>query len=257
VSAVSDEEREWPSLGIIVPVYNEAEGIEPALQEIVAVARRYPGRSLVITIDDGSTDGSAAILDRLAIELEPLEPLQHERNVGYGGALRTGAERAQALGMEYLAFIDSDLTNPPSDLLKIGELARAGHLYIKASRFIPGGGMTGVPPLRRFMSKSANLTARALFRTPVRDVTNGFRALRTDLFLSLPLREQGFAVIVEELDEVLRRGIEPVEFPSTLSARRQGQRPTAFAYSPSLLMSYMRYPAGALFRRGHRAARQR
>lgn len=257
MSAPPHEDRDWPSLGIVVPVYNEAEGIERACREIAAVADRYPGDAVVIAVDDGSADNSGEIIDRLAEELDGVETVHHQRNAGYGAALRTGAERARALGMEYVAFIDSDLTNPPTDLLKIGELARAGHPYIKASRFVPGGGMTGVPPLRRFMSRGANLTARGLFGTRVRDVTNGFRAMRTDLFLSLPLRERGFAVIVEELDWAMRKGIEPVEFATTLSGRTQEQRPTAFAYSPGLLMSYLRYPAGSLARRLRPRAEER
>ena len=249
MSAAPDEERDWPSLAIVVPVYNEAEGIDHACREIASVAERYPGRAVLIAVDDGSADDSGAIIDRLAGEIEIVEAVHHEANSGYGAALRTGAERAQELGFDYVAFIDSDLTNPPTDLLKIGELARAGHPYIKASRFVPGGGMAGVPLARRLMSKGANLTARTLFRTRVRDVTNGFRAMRTDLFLSLPLRERGFAVIVEEFDLATRQGVEPVEFATTLSGRTEGQRPTAFAYSPGLLMTYLRYPVRAFLRK--------
>ena len=249
--------RDWPSLGIVVPVYNEAEDIERGLGAIAEVAQRYPGRATVIAVDDGSADRSGEIIDNLAAELEPLESLHHERNAGYGAALRSGAERAQAEGLEYVAFIDSDLTNPPEDLLRIGELARDGHPYIKASRFIAGGGMRGVRRSRRSLSKAANLTARALFGTTARDVTNGFRAMRTDIFVSLPLRERGFAVIVEEFDQMQRRGIEPVEFPSTLSERTAEQRPTAFAYSPRLLMTYLRYPVGSLAHRLRSSGKRR
>jgi dolichol-phosphate mannosyltransferase len=246
----ADEERGWPSLGVVVPVYNEGEGIEHACREIDAALRGYHGRSRVIAVDDGSADDSGERIDRLAAQIEGLEALHHDRNKGYGAALRTGAERAAELGLDYVAFIDSDLTNPPADLLKIGELAAAGHPYIKASRFIAGGGMAEVPPLRRLMSRGANLTAKTLFGTPVHDVTNGFRAVRTDLFLSLSLQERGFAVIVEEFDQLQRRGIVAVEFPTNLGSRGAGQRPTTFlAYSPALVRSYLRYPAGALKRR--------
>lgn len=244
-----DQPRPWPSLGIVVPVYNEAATIEHACREICAVAQRYSGRSVVIAVDDGSADRSAEILAPLADELGPLELVRRDANGGYGAALRTGAERAHELGLEYVAFIDSDLTNPPEDLLRIGELAREGHSYIKGSRLIPGGGMDAVEPSRRAVTVTGNRVGRALFGTAVRDVTNGFRAVRTELFLSWPLRERGFAVIVEELDCALRSGVQPVEFPTVLGSRTGEQRGTAFSYDPATVLSYLRYPARAFARR--------
>jgi dolichol-phosphate mannosyltransferase len=246
----------WPSLGVVVPVYNEAPTIEDSLRRIVAVAERYEGRAEAIAVDDGSTDESAAILERLAAELGPLHAVRRAANGGYGAALRSGAERAGELGLSYVAFIDSDLTNPPEDLLKIGALAAAGHDYIKGSRFRRGGGMEGVPPSRSVYSHGGNLVGRALFGGPVRDVTNGFRAVRTDLFLSWPLRETGFPVIVEEMDWALRSGASMAEFPTVLRSRGAEQRPTAFAYSPALFLSYLRYPARGFARRVRGAERR-
>lgn len=247
---------DWPSLGVVVPVYNESASIESSCRAIVDVVRRYPGRALVIAVDDGSRDDSASIVARVAGELDELILVRHGANGGYGEALRTGTRTAQELDLDYVAFIDSDLTNPPSDLLKVGELARQGHAYIKASRFIPGGSMAEVPLQRRAWTVTANLVARPLFGTRVRDVTNGFRAGRTDLLATWPTQEQGFAVIVEELAFALRAGIEPVEFPTKLSARSGGQRPTAFAYTPAQLWSYLQYPLGAFGQRVRRRLRR-
>lgn len=246
---MSADDRPWPSLGVVVPVYNEAATIEHACREICAVAERYEGRAVVIAVDDGSADESAEILARLADELEPLVLEARPANGGYGAALGSGARRAHELGLEYVAFMDSDLTNPPQDLLKIGELAREGHPYIKGSRFLPGGGMAAVDPSRRAVTKTGNVVGRTLFGTGVRDVTNGFRAVRTELFLSWPLREPGFAVIMEELDWALRSGVQPVEFPTELGTRSGEQRPTAFSYDPATVLSYLRYPARAFARR--------
>lgn len=251
MSTPGQVEDSWPSLGVVVPVYNEAASIERACREVVAVVRRYEGRTVVIAVDDGSADDSAAIISRLAGELDQLELVRHERNAGYGAALRTGAGRAHELGLDYVAFIDSDLTNPPSDLLKIGRLARDGHPYIKASRFVPGGDMSAVPFERRIVSRAGNLVASALFGTRVRDVTNGFRAGRTDLICSWPTEERTFAVIVEEFACAQRAGVVPVEFPTSLSARSGQQRRTAFSYSPELIRSYLRYPLRAFLERLH------
>ena len=251
MSAPAQAEGSWPSLGVVVPVYNESAGIERACREVVDVARRYQGRAVVIAVDDGSADDSADIVGRLADELGELELVRHEQNAGYGAALRTGAHRAQELKLDYVAFIDSDLTNPPSDLLKIGQLAKQGHAYIKASRFVPGGDMSAVPAQRRVVSRAGNIVASTLFGTPVRDVTNGFRAGRTDLICSWPTQERTFAVIVEEFAYAQRDGVVPVEFPTSLSSRSGEQRGTAFSYSPELIRSYLRYPLRAFLGRFH------
>jgi dolichol-phosphate mannosyltransferase len=247
--APSEPNGAWPSLATVVPVYNEEAGIEHSCRAMVAVAEVYPGRAVVIAVDDGSHDRSGAILSGLADELELLEVFHHEVNGGYGAALRTGAEKAHELGFEYVAFIDSDLTNPPEDLLKIGELARSGHAYIKGSRFVTGGGMGSVPFRRQAFSEAGNAVGRWLFRTRLRDVTNGFRGVRTDLYLSWPLQERGFSVIVEELDWALRAGVEPVEFPTILTAREGELRASSFQYRPKVILSYLRYPLRARWRR--------
>jgi dolichol-phosphate mannosyltransferase len=239
----------WPSLATVVPVYNEASGIERSCRAMVSVAERYPGKGIVIAVDDGSVDGSASVLEGLADALELLTLCKHETNAGYGAALRTGALRAGDLGFEYVAFIDSDLTNPPEDLLKIGELASAGHTYIKGSRFVTGGGMESVPSWRQALSKAGNAVARRLFGIQLRDVTNGFRAVRTDLFLSWPLNERGFPIIMEELDLALQSGAQPVEFPTLLTARTGDLRASAFTYSTKTIYSYLRYPMRAQMRR--------
>ena len=216
---------------------------------MVAIAEQYPGRSIVIAVDDGSNDASATILGRLAQDLELLLLCTHEANSGYGAALRTGAKKAADLGFEYVAFIDSDLTNPPQDLLKIGALASRGHTYIKGSRFIHGGAMVAVPLWRQTISRVGNTVGRRLFGTNIRDITNGFRAVRTDVFLSWPLQERGFPIIVEELDWALRSDIEPAEFPTVLMARQGDQRGSTFTYNPKTINSYLRYPLRAQLRR--------
>lgn len=230
-----------PSVAVVVPVYNEGSTIAAALREIVASAARLAGRWCVIAVDDGSTDGSRATLLALASELEGLEVELHDANRGYGVALRSGAARARRAGFDYVVFIDSDLTNPPADLLVIARLAAAGEPYIKASRFVAGGGMAAVPARRRLVSVIGNRIGAALLGAGIRDVTNGFRAVRLDLLERWPLTEPGFASIVEELAFALRDGVRPVEFPSVLGTRDVHQRPSAFPYSARLIGKYLMY----------------
>jgi dolichol-phosphate mannosyltransferase len=256
-ASASAPDSVWPSLAAVVPVFNEEGGIRRTSEAIVAVLENFRGRAGLIAVDDASTDASGSILSDLSEQFEMLRVCTHATNQGYGGALRTGARRAADEGFDYVAFIDSDMTNPPPDLLKIAELVRQGHSYVKGSRFSKGGGMSAVPFRRRLFSRAGNTVGRWLFGVDIRDVTNGFRGVRTELFLSWPLRERGFPIIVEELDWALRSGLEPVEFPTVLSVRSGGQRPSSFSYRPRVLLTYARYPLRARVRRLRRALRGR
>jgi glycosyltransferase involved in cell wall biosynthesis len=240
-------------MGIVLPVYNEAATIERSVEAVTDVAKRYRGSARVIAVDDGSADDSAELLERAAARLPLLELVCHRTNAGYGAALRSGALRARELGLAYVTFMDSDLTNPPSDVLKIGALAADGHDYIKASRFLPGGAMAGVPARRALFSRTGNRVAARLYGGHLTDPTNGFRAMRTELATRWPQTERGFASIVEELHWALRDGIEPVEFPSVLTSRTAEQRGTAFAYTPRVIARYLRYPLRTCLHRVRRS----
>ena len=86
-----------------------------------------------------------------------------------------------------------------------------------------------------------NWVARAFFRMGLSDCTNGFRAVRTDMFVSMPLTERGFAVIMEELFWAKCRGATVVSVPTSLTERTADQRATAFSYRPAMLWSYFKY----------------
>lgn len=155
--------------------------------------------------------------------------------------------------------MDSDLTNPPEDLIRFA-LAMDGADYVKATRYAGGGGMIGVPAGRRLVSQLGNALARLLCGLPLSDITNGYRAIRVEAFLALPLRERGFAIISEEAYWVKRHGLRCREIPTTLTSRTVGQAGSSFRYTPTVFYAYGRYPVKALgYRvkttrvRGHRS----
>jgi dolichol-phosphate mannosyltransferase len=237
-------------MAVVVPVYNEGREIERSCKAILDVAERYLGRMAIVAVDDGSTDESGRILTELAGANDPFDYERHESNQGYGAACRTGARWAKSNGFDYVAFIDSDLTNPPADLLKIGELAAGtGAPYVKASRFAPGGGVHGVPFRRRALSRFGYRVGSFLFGLRGTDITNGFRAARAEVYCRWPLRETGFAIIMEEVYWALQEGVPIASFPTVLKARRESQRGSAFTYTPRVLRDYLRYPLRRFIRR--------
>jgi dolichol-phosphate mannosyltransferase len=235
----SDDSGRLPSFAIVVPMYNEQAGATRCVEEIVAVLSTSPNRTSLIVVDDGSQDGTSALLAGLVPQHPALDIVSHPVNRGYGAALVSGAARAAALSFDYVLFMDSDLTNDPRDIPRFAAKMGEGADVIKATRYTGGGGMVGVPWRRALISRVGNRIARVLFRLPLADCTNGFRAVRTALLTRMALRERGFPVIMEELYwcRFLTRSF--AEVPVTLT---NAGRASSFRYRPSVFVSYLRYP---------------
>jgi len=207
---------------VLMPVYNELARVERA---IAGVLDAQIADSLeLIVIDDGSTDGTSDLL-RDGTWPDQVRVLHHERNRGKGTALLTGL--AAAAG-EYTTVMDADLEYEPADIPLLLEPLRAG----KAE---------AVFGTRAFKSHSAfsfwyvvgnravTLFANVLYNSWVSDLMTGQKALRTELFRALELRERGFAVEAEITARLLRRGIRVYEVPIEYVARsrEEGKKLTA------------------------------
>jgi dolichol-phosphate mannosyltransferase len=231
-----------PSFAVVIPAYNEEAGIEACARAVDSALAGLANRTALIIVDDGSRDGTAARLAGLDPRPERLVVVNHPANRGYGAALRTGTLEAERLGFDYVVFMDSDLTNDPRYLRDFAGRMAAGADVVKASRYTAGGGVDGVPPWRVAVSRVGNGVARVLFGLPVRDCTNGFRAVRTDLLTSVDLRENRFAVIMEELYRLRPLASNYAEVPIVLTARDDGQRASSFSFGPRAMATYLKYP---------------
>ena len=238
-----------PSLAVVVPMYDEEEQVERCVRLVCAALDSEPGRTLLIAVNDGSRDGTGDILARLTDELPRLSVATHPANRGYGAALQTGAARAAEEGFDFVLFMDSDLTNDPALIPEFRARMREGYDVIKASRFVPGGGVEGVPAWRRAVSVAGNAVARTLLGLPIRDCTNGFRAIRTSVLQRMRLEERGFPAIMEELYQARFLARRFCEIPYTLTARNGSQRPSSFSYRPQVFLRYLKYPLRAFLRR--------
>ena len=245
------DREENPGFGgfcVIVPMYNEESKAEACVQCISNILARIPTRSGLVTVDDGSRDETAGILNRLSADLPNLVVIHHETNRGYGAALRTGMGYAEQAGFDYALFMDSDLTNDPADIPKFVEKMRDGYEVIKATRYSDGGGVSGVPAYRVLISRVGNWIARWLYRLPITDCTNGFRAVQTSLLSQMELTEPKFPIIMEELYYSSFLATKFAQIPVRLTSRGEEQRPTSFVYRPRVFYDYLKYPLKAFFR---------
>jgi glycosyltransferase involved in cell wall biosynthesis len=117
-----------PTFAIIIPCYNEERIIRQTVAELQQV---FPAEDSweMIVVNDGSSDGSRQILDELASQTPKLEVVHHERNRGYGAALKTGIRRTSA---ELILITDADGTYPHERLPELLDVARHADMVVGA-----------------------------------------------------------------------------------------------------------------------------
>jgi glycosyltransferase involved in cell wall biosynthesis len=237
-----------PSFAVVIPMFNEKSGAVKCIDEISKSLKQIDANSKIIAVDDGSSDGTPEILNGLLKKNQNLYVLLHQQNQGYGGALKTGIKKAHELGLAYVLFMDSDLTNQPSDIIHFFKKMELNADVIKATRYSDGGQVVGVPFKRRIISRVGNVIARKLLRLPITDPTNGFRALRTNLANSFDFKEKGFPIIMEELYLLSAMKLIYENVPVTLTNRSSEGRESSFSYTPTQLLNYLKYPLMSYFR---------
>ncbi|MGZ4388972.1 MAG: polyprenol monophosphomannose synthase, partial [Gaiellaceae bacterium] len=168
---------------VCLPTYNEAENLEPMVR---ALGEVLPDGGRVLVIDDDSPDGTGAIADRLAAELEWVDVLHRERKEGLGRAYVAGFERALADGAELVLEIDCDFSHDPQDVPRLIAAVEAGADLALGSRYVPGGGTANWGLLRRAISRGASIYTRTLLM-PVHDATGGFKCFRSRVLESIDL----------------------------------------------------------------------
>ena len=172
-------------LEVVVPAYNEA----PNLEASVTRLRRYldesfPFRTLVTIVDNGSTDGTALIAQRLASTLKGVQALILARK-GRGHALRTAWSASEA---EVVAYMDVDLSTSLSALLPLVGSVLSGHSDLAVGTRLARGSRVVRGPKRELISRGYSHMVRLALRSRVSDFQCGFKAIRRERALQiLPL----------------------------------------------------------------------
>jgi dolichol-phosphate mannosyltransferase len=209
---------------LVLPTYNEAENIEAVIRAALPhlASTGLPHRVLVV--DDGSPDGTGAIADRLAGELEPVEVLHRDRKEGIGPAYLAGFAYALGAGAELLLEMDSDFSHDPSDIPRLVAASAEADLVL-GSRYVDGGGVTDWGFARRLISRAGSLYARLLLGVPVKDLTGGYKCFRREVLETLDLGSvgtDGYGFQIEMTYRSIRAGFRVREVPILFRERRVG-----------------------------------
>jgi glycosyltransferase involved in cell wall biosynthesis len=209
-------------VSILMPVYNERETIERAIAGVLAA--EISDSLELLVVDDGSTDGTRELL-REREWPETVRVVYHEKNRGKGAALQTAVREARGT---WSAIMDADLEYEPTDIRLLLEPLRDGRAEV-------------VFGTRAFKSHSAfsfwyvvgnravTFMANLVYNSWISDMMTGHKAMATELFRKLDLRERGFAIEAEITARLLRRGIRIYEVPIEYVARgrEEGKKLTA------------------------------
>jgi glycosyltransferase involved in cell wall biosynthesis len=211
-----------PELTVIMPVFNERRTVARAIEEVQSAD--LPAAFELLVVDDGSTDGTGELL-RDGSWPEGVRLLRHERNRGKGAAVRTALAEARGL---FTTIMDADLEYEPADIALLLDPLRSGE-----ARAVFGS--------RTFRSHSAfsfwyvmgnravSLVANLVYNSWISDMMTGQKAIETELFRSLDLRERGFAIEAEITARLLGAGVRIYEVPIEYRARtrEEGKKLTA------------------------------
>ena len=156
------------TVDVIMPAFNEAAGVEAAVAEIDrAILGRLPGSRLIV-VDDGGTDGTGPILDRLARGLAPRLVVIHQANAGHGPALMTGLAHSRA---PWVLLIDADRQQDAEDFWRLWARRQGAAMVVGVRQ----GRWEG--PGRALISRTLRLLGRLLFGARLADVNAPFKLI--------------------------------------------------------------------------------
>jgi polyprenyl-phospho-N-acetylgalactosaminyl synthase len=189
---------------IIIAAYNEATVIRAVVADLVG--QGY----VVIVVDDGSTDRTAALAHAAGATVVP-----HPINLGQGAALQTGIKYALGGYADYIVTFDADGQHRSADIARlIGALADSGADFALGSRFL--GETVAMPAARRLLLRAATGFTRFTSGLKVSDTHNGLRAMTRRGAARISLRQNRMAHASEFLHAVARSGLAYVEVPVTI-----------------------------------------
>lgn len=204
-------------LSILMPVYNERTMIERCLAQVLAAPLPEDMDRELVIVDDCSTDGTWAILERLAAGHPQIRLLRHAVNQGKGAAVRTAIQQATG---DFCLIQDADLEYDPAEYPRLLRPLLDGHADAVFGSRYRGSEQTRVLPFRHSMiNKFLTLVSNVFSNLNLTDMETCYKAFRTDLLKSVPIRSNRFGFEPEIVMKCAKRKFRIYETPISYHGR--------------------------------------
>ncbi len=207
-------------LSIVIPVRDEEACIASTVKhlDLELSLRGVPHE--IVAVDDGSTDGTVAILEALTAEVPSLRSVKNTRQNGFGRAVVAGLD---AMSGDAAVIMMADESDDCRDVVRYWEKLNEGYDCVFGSRFVRGGGVIDYPWLKLRINRLANLFVKIVFNIRLNDTTNAFKAYRKTVIDGCrPLLAPHFNLTVELPLKAIVRGFSWATIPVTWRNRRSG-----------------------------------
>jgi len=207
-----NDELGQPELSVVIPAYNEAEGIQAALEQVAAYFRSRALAGEIVVVDDGSTDGTAGLAGQASVPVA-VRVLVNEQNRGKGYSVRRGILSAQG---RYVGFTDADMATPIDQLDKVREALESGAEVVIGSRALPDSQIARHQPWwREYAGRLFGGFVRTVLLPGIPDSQCGFKFFSAAAAQAIFTRQRlaGWAFDVELLYIARRLGYNIVQVP--------------------------------------------
>lgn len=207
---------------VIIPTYNEKENISAMIDKVFSLGEPFD----LLVIDDGSPDGTAAIVRSRQTEFQGrLHLLERSGKLGLGTAYLTGFEWGLAQGYDYICEMDCDFSHNPDDLVRLYRAAAEGADVVVGSRYVQGVNVVNWPMSRLLMSYFASKYVRLVTGLPLNDATAGFVCYSRRALEHIDLgavRMKGYGFQIEMKYTAWKLDMRLCEVPIIFTERREG-----------------------------------
>lgn len=205
-------------LSVIMPVYNERYLVAESVRRVLAVESPLISRLDLIIVDDGSTDGTRALLRQLVNQhRDRITYIEHEQNGGKGAAVVTGLAHARG---SVTVIQDADLEYNPQDLPRLMvPFIESGADAVFGSRFVSSDYRRALYFRHKLGNNLITFLSNLLTDLDLTDIETCYKAVRTELLHSIPIRSRDFRLEVELTFKLAKRGARIFEVPISYAGR--------------------------------------
>ena len=207
-------------LSVVIPCRDEESAIASTVEHLYVELRLHSVEHEIVTVDDGSTDATWDVMQKLSERVPTVRPVRNTGEHGFGRAIVCGIDHARG---DAVVIMMADESDDCRDVVRYWQLLGEGWDAVFGSRFIRGAGVIDYPAHKLLINRCANIFLRLLFHVPFNDFTNAFKAYRVKALNGCrPFLSPHFNLTVELPLKIMVRGYAWTAVPITWRNRRSG-----------------------------------